>query len=316
MNPISDTPSLTLLREAVEGIDPRPILCLMGPTATGKTRLSLKWAQQLPIEIISVDSAMVYQGMDIGTGKPSKAEQATVPHHLLDVCAPNTPFSAAHFCTLALKCIHDIQSRGKWPLLVGGTLLYFQALQQGLSPLPEKNDALRAYLEQEAQKVGWSALHARLAILDLKASQSIKPTDTQRIQRALEVIYLTGKTLTEHFQSPPIPPHNLTFYNIALTAEDRSALHIAIEQRFDAMCRQGLIEEVIALTHNVPLLTQLPAARAVGYRQVLAYLAGDIDKLTLREKAISATRQLAKRQMTWLRSWPVHHTLDWKAVCS
>jgi tRNA dimethylallyltransferase len=286
----------------------------MGPTATGKTRLSLELAQKLPVEIISVDSAMVYRGMDIGTGKPSLAEQAAVPHHLLDVCSPDTPFSAAHFRTLALKCIADIQSRGKHPLLVGGTLLYFQALQQGLSPLPEKDDAMRLFLEQEAQKVGWAVLHARLVILDPKASQTIKPTDTQRIQRALEVIYLTGKTLTEHFQSPPTPPPNLTFYNMALTDEDRAALHTAIEQRFDAMCRQGLIEEVIELTHNVPLMAQLPAARSVGYRQVLAYLAGSMDKPTMREKAIAATRQLAKRQMTWLRSWPAHQTFDWQAV--
>lgn len=292
---------------------PLSAICLMGPTATGKTQLSLELAQKFPIEIISVDSAMVYQGLNIGTGKPTKEEQKLAPHHLLDLRSPKNPYSVAEFREEALQLIQDISVRGNIPLLVGGTMLYFKALIQGLSLLPSKNPTYRALLLERSQQEGWPVLYEELKKRDPIIAHKIKPTDQQRIQRALEIIYLTQKTVSEHFEQPLLPTNPIQWCQIALSAEVRTTLHTQIAKRFHTMCAQGFIEEVIQLKNNPALHPDLPAIRSVGYRQIWAYLCGFSSKSQMTEQVLAATRQLAKRQMTWLRHWPANIIqLDWQ----
>jgi tRNA dimethylallyltransferase len=284
----------------------------MGPTASGKTALALELAQHLPVEIISVDSAMVYRGMDIGTSKPSTAELASVPHHLIDIREPNEPYSAAAFVEDALQCMQDITERGRIPLLVGGTMLYFRALQQGLSPLPPADPIIREALLTEANTIGWSALHQRLSTVDPDSAKRIHQHDSQRIQRALEIYAVSQKPMSAFFKEP-----NQTFtaqsswrgiedYQIgtfALMPSDRKILHDNIEKRFDQMLAAGLVGELQKLYERGDLSPMLPSLRSVGYRQVWQYLKGECTLAEMRLKAIVATRQLAKRQITWLRGW-------------
>ena len=280
------------------------IICLMGPTASGKTRLAIELARYLPCEIICVDSAVVYRGMDIGTAKPSPEELSKVPHHLIDIRDPVEHYSVANFRADALYKISDILSRSKIPLLVGGTMLYFKVLQFGLSRMPSANKQIREALSKEALKIGWPAMHDRLAKIDPLAAERIHPHDTQRIQRALEVFELTGKTVTELHFLDQIKPLPYRVINLAMIPSDRSLLRKKIIERFHDMLERGFIEEVRILFERGDLHRDLPSMRAVGYRQVWDYLAGDITFDEMRERAIIATSQLAKRQITWLRRWP------------
>lgn len=281
---------------------PRPrVVCLMGPTAAGKTACALACADQFNMEIISVDSAMIYRGMTIGTAKPEVALLQRYPHHLIDIRDPLEVYSAAEFkkdCELKIK---EIFAKGKQPLLVGGTMLYFKALQQGLSLLPAADATLRAQLSKQLHEKGSVALHDELKLIDPIAAARIHPNDPQRVQRALEVYKLTGQCLSEYFHAPMISsPYD--FLNIAIAPSDRSVLHRRIAERFLQMLNQGLIAEVETLKKIPGLSLALPSLRAVGYRQVWHYLEGQFDRAVLCEKAIAATRQLAKRQLTWLRA--------------
>lgn len=281
-----------------------PTICLMGPTASGKTRLSFAIAERMPVEIISVDSALVYQGLDIGAAKPTAKELAIVPHHLIDICQPSEPFSAAQFVESAVALIAEIQSKGKIPLLVGGTMLYYKALLQGLSALPEADASTRAEIATKAQQQGWPALHKALAEVDPDSAQRIHQNDTQRLQRAWEVYLLTGKTLTQ-LQSEQTHQHDIgDVIQLALDIPDRARLHEDIAKRFYQMLDNGFVDEVKSLYERGLLDEESPAGRSVGYRQILGHLRGDYDYAVMAEKAIAATRQLAKRQLTWLRHWP------------
>lgn len=280
----------------------RGALVITGPTASGKSGLSLEVARSIDAEIISADSAQVYRGLDIGTAKPSGDLQAEVPHHLIDIRDPADPYSAANFRDDCLRLIADIHARGKVPIIVGGSMLYLKALKDGLADLPEADAAVRAAIADEAARDGWQKLHEELQAIDPDSAQRIKPTDTQRLQRAIEVFRLTGSSMTElHRQSTGPCPFPLL--EIAIRPPDRSVLHLAIADRFGAMLDAGFIEEVTALKANPLLHGDLPSIKAVGYRQVWSYLDGEMDKVTMTEAAIAATRQLAKRQFTWLRSW-------------
>lgn len=279
------------------------IFCLMGPTAAGKTSLSLELVQAFPFEIISVDSAMIYRGMNIGTAKPSLEELQLAPHHLIDILDPIENYSAAQFCEDAIEWVEDIYKREKIPLLVGGTMMYFNALQQGLSLLPQSDEAIRLNLLKQAERHGWSYLHEQLKGIDPLSAARIHPNDTQRIQRALEVYALTGKTLS-FFWSEQKGAANYQFINIGLFPKSRAWLHDRIARRFNLMLEQDLIGEVAELLQKWQLPATCPSMRSVGYRQVINYLAGDYDYESLRQKGIVATRQLAKRQLTWLRNWP------------
>ena len=281
---------------------------LLGPTASGKSRLALEAASRLPIEIVSVDSAQVYRGMDIGTAKPSAAQRARVPHHLIDLIDPDQRYSTGQFRADALRAISAILQRKKVPLLVGGTMLYYRSLAAGLDELPGADARVRAALDAEAAQRGWPALHGELAQVDPLAAQRIAPNDAQRIQRALEVFRVTGRPISalQRGAGDPLP---FVIKGCALVPE-RSALHANIEQRFDAMLAAGLIEELKALRKRYRLSPDMPSMRAVGYRQVWEYLEGEYDAATLRSRAIAATRQLAKRQLTWLRSLPGLVRLD------
>ncbi|MDR2172796.1 MAG: tRNA (adenosine(37)-N6)-dimethylallyltransferase MiaA [Burkholderiales bacterium] len=277
---------------------------LMGPTASGKSALALELADRFNGEIISVDSAQVYRGMDIGTAKPDAETCARIPHHLIDLIDPTEPYSAARFVRDALAAIQDIQMRGKRPFLVGGTMLYFKALLEGLSELPMANEAVRVELDAWAARDGWPTLHAELGRVDPVTAQRLKPTDAQRIQRALEVWRLTGVPLSQ-LQGQRQASETLdSSLSLALLPNDRKMLHEAIAQRFDNMLEKGLIEEVRALRLRYSLTASMPSMRCVGYRQVWTYLDGGSDEATLRATGIAATRQLAKRQITWLRSMP------------
>lgn len=287
------------------------IFCIMGPTACGKTDLAIRLAQHYPMEIISVDSALVYKGMDIGTGKPSKALLEKVPHHLINICDPKDPYNAGQFREDALKIIESIIGRNHIPLLVGGTMMYFKALLQGLADLPASNLEIRKQLDDKAQAIGWPALHAYLTDIDPLSAQRIKPTDAQRIQRALEVYLVSNKPLSEWIEEANNQsnahqrfPYTAKSIGFIPTMEQRTILHNRIEQRFLHMLDLGLISEVRHLFDRSDLDVNLPSIRSVGYRQVWEYLLGYYDYETMKQKAISATRGLAKRQITWLRTWP------------
>jgi len=279
-------------------------LGLAGPTASGKTALALALARRWPVEIVSVDSALVYRGMDIGTAKPSAAEQAAAPHHLLDIIGPEQSYSAAQFVADARHLIAAIRARGRWPLLVGGTMMYFKALVDGIDEMPAADPAIRAAIDAEAAQVGWPALHARLAEVDPITAARLKPNDSQRIQRALEVWRTSGTPLsTLHLRAQrEAPPHGGAL--IALEPASRPWLHERIARRFDAMLQSGFLDEVRRLRANPALHPDLPSMRCVGYRQAWEALdvADPPDMADIRERGIAATRQLAKRQVTWLRS--------------
>jgi tRNA dimethylallyltransferase len=281
------------------------IVCLMGPTASGKTDLALELIQYFPFEIISVDSAMIYRGMNIGTAKPDPEILSRIPHHLIDICDPNESYSAAKFKADAENKIKEILSKGKIPLLVGGTMLYFRTLQQGIAALPEGNATLRRELLSEGTQYGWEVMHERLSQMDPDASSRIHPHDRQRIQRALEVYLLTGKNLTTYLKEQSQAILEDKVYNIILEPLDRALLHERIATRFKMMLEKGLVDEVQDLKARFDLNNDMPAMRSVGYRQVSAFLEGQCSFDEMCEKGIIATRQLAKRQLTWLRSWPL-----------
>jgi len=281
---------------------------LLGPTASGKSALALRLAEAHPVEIVSVDSAQVYRGMDIGTAKPSAAERARVPHHLIDVVDPDERYSAGRFRQDAILAVTDILGRKKVPLLVGGTMLYYRSLVSGLDELPAANPEVRNEIRMEAEREGWQALHAKLGKIDPKAAARIMPNDAQRIQRALEVFRLTGKPISE-LQRGEAEALPFSIRACALIPE-RGELHRRIEQRFDAMLREGLPDELRRLRRNFDLSPDLPSMRTVGYRQAWSFVEGRINESELRAQAIAATRQLAKRQLTWLRSFPGLLRLD------
>lgn len=281
---------------------------LMGPTASGKSALAMELVQRLPCDIISVDSALVYRGMDIGTAKPTAAELALAPHRLIDLLDPSQAYSAADFCRDALREMAAITAAGRIPLLVGGTMLYYKALLDGLSPLPEADPQIRAQIEAEAQALGWAVLHQQLLQIDPVAGARIHPNDPQRLSRALEVFRITGKTMTELTQQAGCElPYRTLQYAIAPT--DRALLRQRIAERFDAMLEQGFEAEVRQLFERGDLSPDLPSIRCVGYRQMWDYLAGVIDYEEMRYRGTVATNQLAKRQLTWLRGWS--HPLTW-----
>ncbi|WP_025917208.1 tRNA (adenosine(37)-N6)-dimethylallyltransferase MiaA [Herminiimonas sp. CN] len=289
-------------------------VAIMGPTASGKTAMALEIACRIPSEIISVDSALVYRGMDIGTAKPNAAELAAAPHHLIDIIDPADAYSAAQFCKDTLRLTAEIRARGKLPLLVGGTMMYFKTLMDGLDELPAADPALRAQLDLDTTRIGTPGLHARLAQLDPATAARLKPNDAQRIQRALEIIALTGQPMSQLLALRPKTALPFTLLPLALEPSDRSVLHQRIEARFDAMLHGGpgrnLLDEVATLRARGDLHPGLPSIRCVGYRQAWEYLDGQYDLPTLREKGIIATRQLAKRQLTWLRAMPQRIALD------
>lgn len=288
------------------------VVALMGPTASGKTAAALDIARRMPAEIVSVDSALVYRGMDIGTAKPTPEERARVPHHLIDILDPAESYSAMQFRSDALRLIGEILGRNRLPLLVGGTMLYFKALQDGLDDLPPADPNLRAQLDSEAARHGVPAQHARLAALDPETAARLKPNDAQRIQRALEIYLLTGKPMSQLLARAPKAELPFMLLPISLEPSDRSALHARIAARFDAMLKHpgGLLDEVASLRARGDLHLGLPSMRCVGYRQGWEYLDGAYDFPTLREKGIAATRQLAKRQITWLRAMPERIIID------
>jgi tRNA dimethylallyltransferase len=280
----------------------RTAYALLGPTAGGKSAVALAVAKKVPVEIVSVDSAQVYRGMDIGTAKPTSAERARVAHHLIDLVDPDESYSAGRFREDAIGVIQKILENGRIPLLVGGTMLYYRALTTGLDALPQADPDIRRHIDREAAERGWPALHKELEKVDAKTARRLAPNDAQRIQRALEVWRLTGKPLSSlQGARPEALPFAL---KACVLIPERAELHRRIEQRFDAMLEAGLVEEVRALRQKYDLSPGMPSMRAVGYRQVWEYLEGALDRDTLRSRAVAATRQLAKRQITWLRGWP------------
>lgn len=288
----------------------KPVM-LLGPTASGKSAVAMALAERFPVEIVSVDSAQVYRLLEIGTAKPSRAERARVPHHLIDIVDPEDSYSAARFAADAHRLVTEISARGRLPLLVGGTMLYAKALREGLHELPPASAELRAELDREAEQIGWPALHTRLAGVDPPTAARLAPGDSQRIQRALEVYLLTGQPLSHWIaqqRSDAAPP--LEALRIALEPSDRSVLHARIETRFRAMLAAGLIDEVRQLRERPTLHSELPALRSVGYRQVWAWLDQPGPMEALANAGIAATRQLAKRQLTWLRSDPGRVVID------
>ncbi|MEL7044066.1 MAG: tRNA (adenosine(37)-N6)-dimethylallyltransferase MiaA [Pseudomonadota bacterium] len=273
-----------------------PLLCIMGPTASGKTELAIALAEALDGELISVDSALVYRGLDIGSAKPS------YPHHLIDICDPEETYSAARFASDARRIIGDVRARNRLPILVGGTMLYFRALLQGLAPMPAADPKLREALEARASTEGWPALHDELRRLDPESAARIHPRHSQRLLRALEVCLLSDQTLSQLHAQTPAPPWRA--HCVALAPAARAVLHERIALRLDRMLERGFLDEVRTLHRRPGLHAKLPALRSVGYRQLWAHLDGEYDLATARTKALAATRQLAKRQFTWLRKWP------------
>lgn len=278
------------------------VVFIMGPTCSGKTALAMEMAQKEPVSLISVDSAQVYRGLDIGTAKPTKEELKAFPHALIDIADPATPYNASDFCRDALIEIQKAFEQNKTPVLVGGTMMYFKALQDGLSPLPVSTPEIRDQVAEEAKIIGWPALHERLKTIDPIIAERLKPNDAQRIGRALEVFEMTGEPLSR-LQEQPGQALPYPVKAIGLCPEDRSVLHANIANRFDIMLEKGFLDEVRGLMQRPDLHPDLPAIRSVGYRQAWEHLSGDYDFETFRDKAIAATRQLAKRQITWLRSW-------------
>lgn len=284
-------------------------IALMGPTAAGKTDLAIALHEHLGADIISVDSALIYRGMDIGTAKPSAEELRRAPHRLIDIRDPAEAYSAAEFVRDASAAMEEIVAAGRIPLLVGGTMLYFKALLEGLSPMPPSDPKIRAQIEQEAAKSGWPAMHAQLAEIDPECAVRLHPNHSQRISRALEVYRISGKPMSE-WQAAEGQGllDSYRWIQVAVAPQERSVLHRRIAERFDKMLRIGFIEEVEALFRRGDLHEDMPSIRAVGYRQVWQYLKGEISASEMREQGIAATRQLAKRQLTWLRGW---HALSW-----
>jgi len=294
----------------VTSLTPPAAIFLMGPTASGKTDLAIQLVQHLPCEIISVDSALVYRGMDIGTAKPDADELRLAPHRLIDICDPSEAYSAARFREDALVAMHEITAVGKIPVLVGGTMLYFRALEHGLSRLPESDKAVRLELQREAEEQGWDAMHKQLAAVDPVAAQRIHPNDPQRIVRSLEVYRISGRSMSDlqaEDQGEKLP---YDVVKLARAPTDRSVLHQRIELRFKKMLESGFEEEVRNLWARGDLNSDMPSMRSVGYRQMLKYILGEWDYSTMAEKGVIATRQLAKRQFTWLRSDPEIQWLD------
>ena len=307
--------------QPMQSPEPFPTICIVGPTGAGKTHLAMALAEHaksigLCIELISMDSALVYRGLDIGSAKPTKAEQAAVVHHLIDILEPTEVYSAARFAMDAKRLCEEIRSRGHIPIVVGGTMLYWRAWAHGLSTLPPANPEIRVRLEEQAKAIGWPAMHQQLSQVDPVTAARLMPNDSQRVQRALEVFEITGKPMSALLAESPsedgregsvIPPWiNL----VSLEPSDRARLHLNLEKRFDEMLSGGLLEEVEALRKNTALHADLPAIRSVGYRQVWEYLDGQIDWTQMRYKALAATRQLGKRQLTWLRAIAGRNTFD------
>lgn len=284
-------------------MDNLPVVFLMGPTASGKTALAMQLYDELPCEIVSVDSAMIYKGMDIGTAKPDAETLRQYPHRLIDLCDPSEAYSAAEFRRDALNEISEIRNSGKIPLLTGGTMMYFNALKNGLAQLPEADPEVRQRLLDEANAMGWPYMHAKLAKVDPESAQRLNPNDSQRLQRALEVYEVSGRTMTDLWAEQEQQKPEFPIISMAVMPNDRAELHQRIEQRFDIMLEQGFVDEVRSLWDRGDLNLQMPSVRCVGYRQVWEYFSDTWDYETMRFKGIVATRQLAKRQVTWLRSW-------------
>ena len=285
-------------------------VCLMGPTAAGKTDVAISLAKRFPFDIVSVDSALVYRGMDIGTAKPDAETLARTPHRLVDIRDPEEGYSAGEFVVDAVNAIDEITSAGRIPLLAGGTMMYFKALTEGIADLPPASPEVRQAIDEEAERDGWPALHARLAEIDPEAASRIEPADRQRIQRALEVYRLSGETLSTLTALGSGPNHDIRFLRIALSPVDRGLLHQRIERRLEAMIAEGFVDEVRGLMARTGLDRDSPAMRAVGYRQYWSHLAGDYDADEAFRRALYATRQLAKRQITWLRKTPEVFAVD------
>ena len=279
-----------------------PVACLLGPTGSGKSALAMALAEALPVEIVSMDSAQVYRGMDIGTAKPTLEERARVPHHLVDVIGPDERYSAARFREDAIAAIRAIRARGRLPLVVGGTMLYYRALAEGIDDLPEANPEVRASIDAEAAREGWPALHAELARVDPATAARLQPTDAQRIQRALEIWRVTGRPMSAQIGARAAGAP-VSLRAVAMPTPDRAALHAKLAERFDAMLAAGLVDELRALRSRYRLDEGLPSMRCVGYRQAWEFLEVRCTAAELRERGIAATRQLAKRQLTWLRSF-------------
>lgn len=287
-------------------------IALMGPTASGKTDLAIELSERLNGEIISVDSALIYRGMDIGTAKPDRDTLQRYPHHLVDICDPAESYSAGQFCKDALNVIESILAKGKVPILVGGTMMYFKSLLRGIAVLPQADENIRAQILAEAAQEGWLKLHQQLQQIDAESAAKINPNDQQRIQRALEVFHLTGKPLSQLLAEQAAVSLPCQFHSFALMTDDRAWLHQRIALRFDLMLKQGFEQEVLALYQRGDLHVDMPSIRCVGYRQMWGYLDGEYGFDEMRDKGIAATRQLAKRQITWLRSWPDLNLVDAK----